>query len=179
MAKILAFAGSNSSTSINHKLVKFTASLISEHDIEVLDMTRYPFEMYSEDAERTHGFSNSLIELKKEFQEAKGLIISVNEHNGNMSAYFKNTMDWLSRLDRKFMADTKLFLMATSNGKRGASTSLELAEKLLSRFGAETVALFSLASFSEQLGDTSVIKDEELAKAHADALQKFLVSLKS
>ena len=52
MAKILAFAGSNSSTSINYQLVKYTASLIENHEIQLMNMSNYPFPMYSEDAEK-------------------------------------------------------------------------------------------------------------------------------
>jgi len=38
MAQILAFAGSNSSTSINFKMVKYTAGLIDGHSIQLLNM---------------------------------------------------------------------------------------------------------------------------------------------
>ena len=61
--KILAFAGSNSSTSINHQLVTYAASLLNGHETTVYKMTRYPFPMYSEDAEKNEGFSNSIVEL--------------------------------------------------------------------------------------------------------------------
>lgn len=40
MKKILAFAGSNHSKSINQQLVSYTASLISELEIEVLDISQ-------------------------------------------------------------------------------------------------------------------------------------------
>ena len=95
MAKILAFAGSNSSTSINYQLIKHTASQIQNHEVRVLDMTRYPFPMYSADIEKQKGFSNSLVEFKNEFDQADGVVLSVNEHNGNIQAYLKNIMDWL------------------------------------------------------------------------------------
>ena len=57
MAQILAFAGSNSSSSINFKMVKYTTDLIEGHGIELLNMVNYPFPMYSEDLEREKGFS--------------------------------------------------------------------------------------------------------------------------
>ena len=94
MATILAFAGSNSSTSINFKLVRFTTSQLEGHKTQLLNMTNFPFPMYSEDHEKEHGFSNSLVELKNDIQGADGIIISVNEHNGGLSAYFKNLIDW-------------------------------------------------------------------------------------
>ena len=117
MATILAFAGSNSSTSINYKLVKYTASLIENHKISRMNMANYPFPMYSEDLEKENGFSNSLVEIMKDIQNSDGLIISVNEHNSNVSAYFKNFLDWLSRLDKQFLNGKKVLLMSNSPGK--------------------------------------------------------------
>ena len=111
MSTILAFAGSNSSTSINFKLVKYTASLIVEHKVQLLNMANLPFPMYSEDYEKENGFSNALIEIKNDIQNTDGLIISVSEHNGNASAYFKNFLDWLSRLDKNFLRGKKVLLV--------------------------------------------------------------------
>ena len=58
MSTILALAGSNSSTSINFKLVRHTAGLIDEKEVQLLNMANYPFPLYSEDNEREMGFSN-------------------------------------------------------------------------------------------------------------------------
>ena len=177
MATILAFAGSNSSTSINYKLVKYTASLIDAHEVQLLNMANYPFPMYSEDHEKEKGYLNSLIELRNDIQKADGLIISVNEHNSNPSAYFKNLIDWLSRLERNFLDGTKVFLMSTSPGKRGGLGALEVVGKAFPRFGAEIVATFSLPSFHQNLGNESNIVDAELAQDHKTALGQFLDSI--
>lgn len=40
--KILAFAGSNSSTSINRQLVTFVAQFFTTHEVEILDLTQIP-----------------------------------------------------------------------------------------------------------------------------------------
>ncbi|TAI48968.1 NADPH-dependent FMN reductase [Flagellimonas allohymeniacidonis] len=176
MAEILALAGSNSSTSINYELIRYTTSLIEGHEIQVLNMAQYPFSMYSEDEERQKGFSNSLIELKNDIQKAKGVVLSVNEHNGNPSAYFKNVIDWLSRLERKFFQDTFVFLMSASRGKRGGVGSLQVLEALLPRFGAEVVTTFSLPSFQENF-EKGTIVSSDLQLAHQDALNRFLEKL--
>lgn len=174
MATILALAGSNSSTSINFKLVRYTAGLISGEEVQLLNMANYPFPMYSEDIEREMGFSNSLIELRNDIIKAKGVIISVNEHNSNPSAYFKNVLDWLSRLEIKFLENTEVLLMATSPGKRGAQGSLEVTEKLLPRFGAHVSATFSLPSFYENFDSEKGIIDKDLSEIHRQALNEFL-----
>ena len=178
MAALLALAGSNSATSINFKLVKYTAGLISDEKVQLLNMANYPFPMYSEDNEREMGFSNSLVELRNDIAKAKGIIISVNEHNSNPSAYFKNVLDWLSRLERKFLEDTEVLLMATSPGKRGGQGSMEIIEELLPRFGANVCATFSLPSFYENFDSDKGILDKELSERHHRALSEFLSKVK-
>ena len=177
MAKILAFAGSNSSTSINYQLVKHTVSLIEKHEVRSLNMANYPFPMYSEDLEKEEGYSNSLVELKNDIQRCDALIISVNEHNSNPSAYFKNVLDWLSRLERKFLLDKKVLLMSASMGKRGGIGSLSVVEAMLPRFGAEITATFSLPSYAENFDPENGIADKALAQDHSDALALFIKTL--
>ena len=174
MANILAFAGSNSSTSINYELIKHSASLISEHHVRLLKMANYPFPMYSEDLEKKEGYSNSLVELKNDIQRSDALMISVNEHNSNPSAYFKNVLDWLSRLERKFLSEKKVLLMSTSMGKRGGIGALGVVEAMLPRFGAEIVATFSLPSYPQNFERGKGILDKELSEKHVEAVKSFL-----
>jgi NAD(P)H-dependent FMN reductase len=171
---ILAFAGSNSSTSINYKLVKFTAGLVSDTKVQVLNMANYPFPMYSEDYENSKGFSNSLTELRDDIKNSEGLIISVNEHNSNPSSYFKNLIDWLSRLERNFFEGKQVLLMSASPGARGALGALGIVEKLVPRFGGEVAATFSLPSYFENFDPGQGITDEALAEEHQKALNVFL-----
>lgn len=177
MSTILAFAGSNSTTSVNFKLVKHTATLVQEHQVNLMNMANYPFPMYSEDYEKENGFSNSLIEVKNDIQNAGGLIISVNEHNSNPSAYFKNFLDWLSRLDRDFIKDKKILLMSASPGKRGGIGAHEVVKNILSRFGASTIIGFSLPSFYQNFEEGKGITDSELSTAHQQALSQFLAEI--
>lgn len=178
MAAILALAGSNSSTSINFRLVKFTVSLVQQHDIQLLNMSEHAFPMFSEDLEKSDGYADSLQDLKAKINSSDALILSVNEHNGNPSAYFKNVLDWLSRMDRNFLEGTKVFLMSTSGGRRGAKGSFTVIEGMLPRFGAEITASFSLPSFYENFGDDGIL-DKTLQIEHQQALDTFLDSLNS
>lgn len=174
MSRILAFAGSNSSTSINYKLVQFTTSLIKDHEVDLINMVDYNFPVFSEDLERKKGYSDLLKGLIDKIVQANALIISVNEHNSNPSAYFKNVLDWLSRMDRNFLADTKILLMSCSGGRRGGIGSLEVVKGILPRFGGEIIATFSLPSFNHTFDKAKGITDPELAEAHKKALEIFL-----
>lgn len=164
MNKVLFFAGSNSSKSINHQLVSFAATQLSNHQAEIIKLTDYKLPLFSEDIERNEGYSEALKNLNKKIQQFDAIVISVNEHNGMVSAYFKNVLDWLSRLDRKFLNDKKMLLLSTSNGKRGASAALEYTTKVLPRFGAEVVDSFSLPSFSKNFSrqEQAIIDDGQL-----------------
>ncbi|MEE9362276.1 MAG: NAD(P)H-dependent oxidoreductase [Cellulophaga sp.] len=173
MATILAFAGSNSATSINFKLATFTATQISEHDVEVVDMSKWTFPMYGEDDEKEHGFPEEAVNFMKKIAKADAVILSVNEHNGYVSAYFKNLLDWLSRINRSFLEGKPVFLLATSPGKRGAIGSLEAMASVLPRFGGDVAAIFSLPSFYDNLKESNKIVDSELSKSYKDALKQF------
>ncbi|MCK8524048.1 NAD(P)H-dependent oxidoreductase [Aquimarina sp. D1M17] len=173
MKKILAFAGSNSGTSINHKLVKHVVSEIKEHDIMVLNLNSYAMPMYSEDEEKK-GFPAMVMGLNQEISEADALIISVNEHNGSFGAFFKNIIDWLSRLDRNFLEGKKILLMSTSPGKRGGLTALEYAKSIFPRFGGEIIESFSFPSFYDNFSvESETVIDETLSLGLKQVISTF------
>ena len=177
MAEILAFAGSNSSTSINFKLVEHTVSLIHGHDIQTLNMAEYDFPIYSEDHEAEQGFPGPLVELTEKLKNSDALVLSVNEHNGNPSAFLKNILDWLSRMDRNFLLNTKVMLMSASPGRFGGVRSLVVVEGMIPKFGGEVVSTFSLKSFNENFGEAGIL-DEDMKSQHQKELDTFLNSLK-
>ena len=177
MASVLAFAGSNSSTSINFSLVKHTVSLVKGHDVEVMNMASTTFPMYSEDREEQLGFPETLVNMQHKIEKADALILSVNEHNGGPSAYFKNLLDWLSRSNRKYLENTNVFLMSTSPGQRGALSAHEYVKNALPRAKGEVIASFILPSFHTNFKEGAGIVDPQLKEAHANALNSFISEL--
>ncbi len=178
MKNILAFAGSNSSTSINQRFVEFVASEIKEHHIKVVNLVNYQMPMYSEDEEKK-GFPAMTMGLKQQISEAEALIISVNEHNGSWSAFFKNIIDWLSRLDRNFLEGKKILLMSTSPGKRGGVGSLNYAKNVFPRFGAEIIESFSFPSFYDNFSvESNRVTDETLLLGLNEVLSTFAQQIK-
>lgn len=179
MSTILAFAGSNSSTSINHQLVTYLTTQLKETSFELFKLSDMDLIVYSEDDERESGFPSSINQIYKHIQASEGLLISVNEHNGNPSAFFKNVIDWLSRLDRKFLEGKKIFLLSTSNGARGGMGSLEVTKNMLPRFGAEIVDTYSLPSFKENFSiEETKITNDEIKNEILEKLHQFEIALK-
>lgn len=174
MSYILATAGSNSSTSINFQLVKYTVSLLDTWETDLLELAKTEFPMYRADLEKARGIPGEISQLKIRIQNSSGIILSVNEHNGNPSAFFKNILDWLSRSERHFFADLPVLLMSASGGRRGASSSRGVVEQMIPRFGGRVVATFSLPGYHENFDPDAGIKEPGLAEEHRGALNTFL-----
>lgn len=179
MTKILAFAGSNSTNSINHHLVNYVAKELMEHQVRIIKLNNYLLPMYSEDLEKSDGFPGMALALCQDIADADALVISIGEHNGGWSAFFKNTIDWLSRIDRNFMAGKKILLMSTSPGQRGGVGALEQAKKMLPRFGAEILESFTFPSFHNNFSlEEQEITDETLLLGLKEVLSTFAHQIK-
>lgn len=172
MKKILAFAGSNSSTSINHTFVTHVANRIQGHEVKLLDLRELDIPMYSIDMEKNRGFPTDIKVLKNLIDEHDALVISVNEHNSGPSAFFKNILDWLSRIDRSFLTGKRILLMSTAPGTRGGASSLEYCKGIFPRFGGKVIASFSVPSFGENFVDGAVV-NEVLEMGIEDVLTTF------
>ncbi|MDX1761960.1 MAG: NADPH-dependent FMN reductase [Christiangramia sp.] len=172
MKKILAFAGSNSSTSINQQLLNNVVSRIQGHEIKEIKLTDYPLPIFSVDIEKNEGFPINATILKNLILESDALVIAVNEHNGGPSAFFKNVIDWLSRVNRNFLEGKKILLISTSPGKRGAKSSLEYSKNVFGRFGGNVIESFSFPSFKDNFLDGKVI-NEVLDMGIEDVLTTF------
>ncbi len=172
MKKILAFAGSNSSTSINQQLLNNVVSRIQGHEIKQIKLTDYPLPIFSEDLEKNEGFPVNATIIKNLIAESDALVIAVNEHNGGPSAFFKNIIDWVSRVNRNFLEGKKILLISTSPGKRGAASSLEYSKNIFGRFGGNVIESFSLPSFKDNFENGKVI-NEVLDMGIEDVLTTF------
>ncbi|MDG1040876.1 MAG: NAD(P)H-dependent oxidoreductase [Polaribacter sp.] len=174
MKKILAFAGSNSKTSINKQLAIYVASL-ADYTYDVVDLNDYDLPIFSLEVE-----ANGIPELASDFnnllKKYNGFIISLAEHNGSYSAVFKNLFDWISRIDRNVFKNKPVFLMATSPGMRGGITVLETAANTFPHLGASAVEKFSLPSFFENFKDDEII-NLELKTDLINNLEKFRKSI--
>lgn len=169
MSKIIAFAGSNSSKSINYQLIKYISTF--NENIQSIDISKYEVPLYSADLEEEKGIPEEIITFAKKLEGVEKIIISVPEHNSNPSAFFKNFIDWLSRNNRTFLQDKKIILLSTSPGKGAAASALGVIQNLFPRFGAEVIGTLSVASFYETMIDNK-IEDKNINKKLNDLIGK-------
>lgn len=160
MKKILAFAGSNSSDSINKRLATYAASLVENSKVTVLDLNDFDLPMYSKDLEAESGIPENTKKFLNHIKESDGLVVSLAENNGAYSAVFKNLFDWMSRAEQKTFMGKPMLLMATSPGSRGGASVLAIAKDRFPRHDANIVAEFSLPLFGEKFEDGKIIDSE-------------------
>ncbi len=176
MKKILAFSGSNYSKSTNKQLLNFTAALINEYEVEVLDISKWDIPIYSIDMDPDQT-PDEITRLIKLIQEHDAIILSSPEHNGGTPAFLKNIIDWLSRRSKQVFNSKPMLLMSTSPGPSGGANNLRYLEQSLPYQGVNIAATFSLPSFFENL--TNGKMNENLQDELQIALNKLMESMKS
>lgn len=160
--KIVAFAASSSSRSINRKFLIHVLSKFNSYETELLDLNEYELPLYSIDKEEMEGIPKSVISFSMKLDEADIIIISLAEHNGSYTAAFKNLFDWLSRYKLKMFESKKMILLSTAPGVRGGRGVMDSA---LSRFpihGAEILGHFCLPRFQDNFDEKSGVINREL-----------------
>lgn len=169
--KIIAFAATNHSKSINKQLVEYAASLLTKVEIEIIDLNDYELPLYGQDKEAELGHP----ELAKAFIEkiatSDGIIISFAEHNGSYTVAYKNIFDWCSRIEPKVYQNKPMVLLATSPGSMGASNVLTAAIESAPHFNGVVKASLSIPSFFDHFDSKKKkLKHQELDEKLRDAV---------
>ncbi len=176
MKHILAFAGSNSSKSINKQLAAYASSIINDVEVELLDLNDYEVPIYSTDREANDGHPEKAVDFVNKIKNADGIVVSLAEYNGAYTSAFKNIFDWMSRVEQKTFMGKPMLLMAASPGGRGGQSVLEMAHDRFPRHNANVVGKFSLPFFNENFKDGK-ISNTELNDQLVEEVQQFENSL--
>ena len=176
MKKIIAFAGSNSKNSINKQLVTYTASLIDNADVTIVDLNDFDLPLYGIDLEMEQGIPQAAYDFVDALKSSDGILLSLAEHNGSYTTVFKNIFDWTSRIDSKNFFGKPMLLMAASPGGRGGQSVLEAASARFPYHDANIVGQFSLPFFGNNFKDGAIV-DEGLNAALKEEVEQFKDSL--
>lgn len=177
-SNIIVFAASNSTQSVNQRLVKHAAKILQGElaasvEIDVLDLNDYEMPIYSPERE-----ARGIPQLAKDFCDklgaADGMMISFAEHNGTYTTAFKNIFDWSSRIKKQIFQDRPVMLMATSIGPLGGQRVLAAAMGSFPNFGANITSNFNFGPFSEHFDiGTDCFKTAGLATELREAIVAF------
>jgi len=152
--KILAFAASNSSQSINKTLATYAAErlqseFISTAELEILDLNDFEMPIYSADREKETGIPTQAQAFFDKIGDADAVIASFAEHNGSVTAAWKNIFDWMSRIDMGVFHGKPVLALAASPGPRAGAGVLGYIEMSLPRFGADVKGQLGIGMWSE------------------------------
>lgn len=179
--KLLAFAASNSSQSINRQLVDYAIGLLADGEIEgvpagaleisTLDLNDFEMPIYSIDRQEAAGIPQAAHDFYDTLGAADALLISFAEHNGSYTVAFKNVFDWASRIDMRVYHDKPIVMLSTSPGGGGGGFVLRTAGHLAGYFGNEVLASLAVPRFGENFDtEAGVLSNSELDAELREAL---------
>ena len=171
--KILSFAGSIRSESINKRLAKIAmrAAEAAGAEVTFADLADYQMPLYCPDWESKNGIPDEVIAFKELMKSHQGFIISSPEYNGSLTGILKNTIDWMTRpyADEPRMAcfSGKIAgIVAASPGGLGGLRGLHHLRVILASIGTFVLPNQVAVGNSEtNLVDDESIKDEKLQQA--------------
>jgi len=172
--KLLAFAASSSSKSINKQLATYAASQVKHSDgvdVEILDINDYEMPLFSQDKEEVLGQPQQALDFFAKLGQADAIIISFAEHNGSYTAAYKNLFDWTSRINQKLFQNKPMILLATSPGPGGAGSVLAAATGSAPYFDGDVKASLSIPSFFDNFdSEKQTLTNPELVDKLTTAL---------
>lgn len=174
--KIIAFAGSNSSRSINKELVNYVLKQLEHADTETLDLNSFEMPIYSRDREKDQGIPSEAHLFREHMRKSDGIVCSLAEHNNTYTVAFKNILDWCSRVDMNIFDQKPMLLMSTSPGRYGGGNVMGSARSFFPKCGANIVETFSLPSFKKHF-EAGSISDEDLKRELFGKVESFMVAL--
>lgn len=161
--KILAIPASSSRKSINKDLINYAASLLGQHDVEVININDYEMPIYSCDLEEAYGVPEQASRFFEKIRQSDALLISYAEHNGNYTVAYKNLFDWTSRVNMKVYQGKPIIMLSTSPGPGGAKSVLGLAAESAHFFGGQVKGSLSIPSFYDNFDqDNGELNNPEL-----------------
>ena len=172
MKSIITLGGSTSKSSINKKLAEYAGDLLNNVNLIKVDLNNYEMPLFSVDIENEKGFSKASIALNDVLEKADGFIISLAEHNGAYSAAFKNSYDWLSRINGKVWRNKPMLLLSASPGGRGGQSVMELALSRFPHAGGNIQGSMTFPSFYDNFQNDEIVNSE--LKTHLlEQIKKF------
>lgn len=160
---IIGIPGSLRDGSYNRALLDTAADIAPEWmAIEIVDLD--PIPMYDADVE-AHGDPEAVAELKRQVDDADGVLIATPEYQHGISGVLKNALDWLSRPSGgSVMKGKPVAMMGASPSPVGtARAQLQLRRTLL-YVGADIVAKpeVLVAGAGDKIEDGRLVDEDSL-----------------
>lgn len=170
--RLLVFAASTRTGSLNQRLALRAAAEADRLGaaVQQIDLADYPLPLFDPDLEREQGAPAEAEALARLLREQNGLLVATPEYNGAFPPLLKNTIDWVSRVERGLLADRSIGLMSASPGTGGGRRALALTRTWLQHMRADVdIEPFSLPRAQDAFGSGGI-----LLEPHASELASFV-----
>lgn len=182
MSKILAFAGSARSASLNKKLVAFAADQIRRQggEVTLIDLQDFEMPLYNGDLEEDQGAPEAADRLFTLMKDHQGLLLSCPEYNSSITPLLKNTIDWLSRPrdgEESLAAFTGKVagLLAASPGGLGGLRGLVHVRSILGNIGVHVIPnQVALSQANEAFDESGALRDDKMHKRVAGVVTQLI-----
>ena len=186
--KILAFAGSARTESFNKTALRIAAEAAraAGGEITLIDLRDFPLPLYDGDLEEREGLPANAARLRELFLNHRGLLLSCPEYNSSITPLLKNTIDWVSRNEKK-TGSLECFqgkvaaLMAASPGALGGLRGLVHMRAILGNIGVlvipEQIEIVKAHEAFNQDGTLKDARQQKSVQTVGSALTKILLSL--
>src|SRR5947209_1088379 len=184
--RVLAFAGSLRTDSLNKKLARAAARFVEEAGAEVtlIDLRDLNLPIYDGDIEAATGIPEGGLRLKDLMAAHDGLLIASPEYNSSITGALKNAIDWASRRapgeapPQSFTGKVGALLSA-SPGALGGLRSLLATRAILEHLGMLIIPeQFAVSRANDAFDDAGNFKDPKQAAA-VERVAKRLVATTS
>jgi len=146
--RVLVFAASLRSGSLNEPLAALAAAVVREHGAiaDRAAMADFDCPSYDADVERETGVPAGAQRLRDRLVAADGFIVASPEYNASMPGYLKNAIDWVSRIRPQPFNGRQGMLLSASPSMAGGNRGLWSLRVPLEHLGARLYPdMFSLA----------------------------------
>jgi NAD(P)H-dependent FMN reductase len=171
--KVLAFAGSLRSASLNKKLVRVAAQIAQRVGAEVtlVDLREFNMPLYDGDLEASSGIPEGAIRFKQLMNSHDALLISAPEYNSSISGALKNAIDWASRqapgeAPLQSLGGKVAGLLSASPGALGGLRGLVTVRSILGNLNVLVIPeQFALARAHEAFDESGNLTDPKQVAA--------------
>jgi chromate reductase, NAD(P)H dehydrogenase (quinone) len=183
MLRLLAISGSVRRASYNTALLRAAIELAPKScSIELASIREVP--IYDGDYEAERGIPEPVRQLKEQFTNADGVLISTPEYNGSLPGVLKNTIDWLSRPPADIARVYKQQPVGLIGATPGMGGTRQAQQALLQPFRQLDVRLFTsvlvyvlqAGSAFDAQGKLTDEKVRELLKKYMEAFAAFVAA---
>lgn len=182
MARILVFAGSARTQSVNKKLATEAARLAREAGAEVteIDLGNFPLPLYDGDLEAEEGLPENAGQIRRLMIDHQGLLLACPEYNSSITPLLKNTIDWVSR-PAEGVPSLAAFkgkiatLLSASPGALGGLRGLVHVRAILGNLGVIVLPnQVALSQAHQAFSDDGLLTDERAAGRLRQAMSELV-----